>query len=50
MNDYGVFQVFADAFSWGRLQINTLVNDWGMTGVGVLVAFGVIWKLFLRAR
>jgi hypothetical protein len=50
LGEYGVWQVFSDAYTWGRLQIDSLVTGWGMTGVAVLLGLAVIWKLFLRVR
>ena len=50
MGDYGISQVFSDAWTWTRSQLGSTINEWGMTGVGVLVGFAVLWKLLLRIK
>jgi len=50
LGEYGMVSALGQAVREGGVYIEELGREWGLTGLVVAVAVGVLWKLITRVR
>ena len=50
LGEYVGVSALGDGLRSGRLYVEELGYEWGLTGLAVAVAVAVIWKLITRVR
>ena len=50
LGEYGMGSALGDGLRSGRLYLEDLGHEWGLTGLAVAVALAVAWKLITRVR
>jgi hypothetical protein len=50
LGEYGIVSALGDGLRSGRLYIEDLGHEWGLTGLAVAIAVAVVWKLITRVR
>ena len=50
LGEYGAVSAIADGVRSGALYLQDIGHEWGLTGLGVIVAFAVVWRLITRVR
>ena len=50
LGEYAALSAFIEGFSEVSVRVEDTLGEWGMEGLAVLVAAGLIWRLFVAIR
>lgn len=50
LGEYGVLAALREGIQTGRVYVEELGREWGLTALGIAVAAAVVWKIFTRVR
>lgn len=50
LGEYGMASALSDGLRSGRLYLEDLLREWGLTGLAVAITVAVVWRLITRVR
>ena len=50
LGEYGAIAALTEGIQSGRITIEELGREWGLTGLGIGIAAVAAWKIFTRVR
>lgn len=50
LGEYGAMAALAEGMQSGRVYVEELGREWGLTGLVIALAAAVAWKILMRVR